>query len=178
MGTDKACLPLRDGRLLWQRQHSMLVEAGARRVFLSVRRDQDWAAGEIHCVHDTVPGAGPIAGILAAFERSTASHLFVLAVDLPWLPVDWLRELARECRVDSGACGRLADGSFEPLASVYPRSWMAGWRDAMLGGGRSLQRLLASAGDRGKLFTRPVAPREEAWFHNLNHPRDLDDRTL
>ena len=173
MGTDKACLTLPDGNVLWRRQRAVLEEAGADTVFLSVRPEQIWADADAHRVEDSLPDAGPLAGIVAAFERSRATHLQVLAVDLPRLPARWLRELSRHCRIDAGACGRHADGTFEPLAAVYPVSWLPEWRAALLAGDRSLQRLLARACERGDLLAQPIEAAQAHWFYNVNRPADL-----
>lgn len=173
MGTDKACLTLPDGSALWRRQRAVLEEAGAATVFLSVRPEQTWADAEAHRVEDCLPDAGPLAGIVAAFERSRATHLHVLAVDLPRLPARWLRELSRHCRIDTGACGRHADGTFEPLAAVFPVSWLPEWRAVLVAGDRSLQRLLTRAWERGALLAKPIETAQADWFHNVNRPADL-----
>lgn len=173
MGRDKACLPLPDGRLLWQRQSRLLKEAGARAVFLSVRADQEWAAGVPHCVHDRIEGAGPLAGIVAALERSCATHLIVLAVDLPRLPLEWLTTLIARCGASLGACGCRGEGVFEPLASVIPTAWKLEWLGALERGERSLQQLFGQARQRGVLSVHTLNEEEELWFHNVNRPEDL-----
>ncbi len=175
MGTDKACLTLPDGRFLWQRQRALLEDAGAGTVFISARADQAWADAEPCRVEDLLPDAGPLGGIVAAFEQSRATHLHVLAVDLPKLPVSWLRQLGQCCRIGAGACGRHADDTFEPLAAVFPVSWLPEWRQALLAidGERSVQRLLTRAEQRGELFVRPIEAREAEWFRNVNRPDDL-----
>lgn len=173
MGVDKACLRLSGDVPLWRRQQAVLMEAGATTVYLSVRPEQTWAADEPEQVRDSVPDGGPLAGIVSAFERCRSTHLLVLAVDLPNLPARWLRELTRLCRNGAGACGRHADGSFEPLAAVYPVSWLPEWRLALSGRDRALQPRLMRAWERGELAALPIQAEHAAWFHNLNFPGDL-----
>ncbi len=173
MGRDKACLPLPDGSLLWQRQSRLLEEAGARAVFLSVRPDQYWAVGLPHRVHDRIEGAGPLAGIVAALEQSCATNLIVLAVDLPHLPLEWLTTMITHCGVSLGACGCRKDGVFEPLASVIPTAWKSEWLVALERGERSLQHLFGQARQRGMLSVHTLRESEELWFHNVNRPEDL-----
>ncbi|MBP7140537.1 MAG: molybdenum cofactor guanylyltransferase [Opitutaceae bacterium] len=173
MGRDKACLSFPDGRLLWRRQRSLLEEAGARTIFLSVRTDQEWAAGYSHCVDDRIQGAGPLAGIVAALERSEATHLIVLAVDLPRLPLEWLTSLVALCRTSTGACGCREDGAFEPLASVIPTAWKSEWLSALIRGERSLQRLFTQARQEGVLAVRLLRETEKSWLHNVNRPEDV-----
>lgn len=173
MGMDKACLLFHDGQMLWQRQRALLEQAGARTIFLSVRPDQDWAAGLAHCVHDRIQGAGPLAGIVAALERSHATHLVILAVDLPRLPLAWLTTLTDHCGHASGACGCHRDGEFEPLASVIPTAWKSEWLASLIRGERSLQSLFGQARQRGGLAVRTLLDPEVPWFHNVNRPEDL-----
>src|SRR4051812_7329223 len=84
MGRDKASLEV-DGVPLWRRQRDLLAAAGASEIFLSVRPDQIWARDALASggfaaeLHDAMPSAGPLSGFTAALERTTHSHLAVLA---------------------------------------------------------------------------------------------------
>lgn len=171
MGTDKACVRLATGELLWERQRRILREAGAEKVLVSMRRDQAWAPAEVERVFDQEPGGGPIDGILAAWEQSQASHLMVLAVDLPRLPAEWFLRLKASCAPGKGVVGRHADGAYEPLAGVFPKIWQeTGWV-ARRSGQHSLQHFLRKAEEVGELVALPISDPE--WFLNANEPSDL-----
>lgn len=62
------------------------------------------------------PGQGPVAGLLGAARARPGRALLVLAVDLPFVPVPLLEELAR-----SAADLALPDwsGGVEPLCALY-----------------------------------------------------------
>ena len=177
MGSDKALLTTPSGELLWQRQWRLLGEAGARRRWLSVRADQTWVTPAVPTVRDFQPDAGPLAGVIAAWDVSAATHLLVLAVDLPVLPVTWLIRLKQRALAGCGVAGRHPEGHFEPLAAVYPRSWHPLWVEALNQGASGLQRLLHAALVADRLQVEPIGPAEAPWFHNLNTPGDLR-RTL
>src|SRR5438874_930496 len=97
MGRDKALLEV-DGVPLWQRQRDLLASLGAAEIFLSVRPEQEWshrAPGFAALLYDDLPNAGPMSGITAALERTTHSHVAVLAIDLPRMDADWFRDLLK-----------------------------------------------------------------------------------
>lgn len=166
MGSDKALLPC-DGEALWMRQWRVLEQAGAAEIFISAREDQTWVPRDLTVVRDTVPDAGPLAGIAAALACCRGSHLLVLAVDLPRMEPAWFTRLAALCKPDRGAVGRRA-GFFEPLAAIYPRSLRPEAEAALACGEFSLQRLLGSAASRMAVHEISVA--ETPWFTNWNEP--------
>lgn len=171
MGTDKACLRLATGELLWERQRRVLHEAGAETIWVSIRRDQDWAPADVARVFDQEVGGGPIDGILAAWEQSQASHLMVLAVDLPRLPAEWFLRLKAACAHGKGVVGQHADGAYEPLAGIFPKTWQENGWAAQRSGERSLQHVLRRAEAAGELISLPISNRE--WFLNANEPSDF-----
>lgn len=173
MGSDKALLPVAGGRVLWERQVDVLRAAGVLRLWISARPDQGWVPAGAAVVTDERADAGPLAGVVAAWRKSEASHLLVLAVDLPELPVSWLNRLMARVEADCGVAGRHPTGIFEPLAACYPRNWLPGWSAALQSGRLSVQKLLAEADAGGQLVKMPIASGEAPWFLNLNSPADL-----
>ena len=102
MGCDKALIEF-EGEALWRRQARVLRDAGATRVFVNRRRDQepiDWP----DVVYDTVTDCGPLAGISAALAL-VDSEVAVLAVDMPGIDPDWFAWLRRSCAPGVGAVG-------------------------------------------------------------------------
>jgi molybdopterin-guanine dinucleotide biosynthesis protein A len=210
MGRDKALLEAPEGGLMWERQRDVLAAAGAREIFLSARPEQAWARAAVAraratraegersgrgesvgegggiavagVLHDALPDCGPLVGITAALERAvTATHVAVLAVDLPRLAAAWLVRLREASGSGVGAVGRRAGsaagggpgsagdgGFFEPLAAIYPREmmWLA-W-EALAAGDYALQRLVARATEAGLLRTIEIGAAELDWFANWN----------
>jgi molybdopterin-guanine dinucleotide biosynthesis protein A len=120
MGRDKAWLDV-GGRSLLARQVELAGTLGAREVFVSGRADVDYTALGYQVLLDRFPGAGPLAGIEAALAAATSPLVLVLAVDMPHMSVDVLRQLVGQCAETTGAIPRVA-GEIEPLAAVYPKS--------------------------------------------------------
>lgn len=74
------------------------------------------------------PGSGPVAGIaagIAALPR-TASHIAVLAADLPMVQPDTIRELARRCEETGRPSFAVDDaGRVQYLIAVWPADELA-----------------------------------------------------
>jgi molybdenum cofactor guanylyltransferase len=120
MGRDKAWLPL-DGQPLLARQIAVVRELDPLELFFSGRADVDYGALGCRLLTDRFPDAGPLAGIEVALDAASAPRLLVLAVDMPHMSADVLRQLVRQCTETKGVIPRLA-GEIEPLAAVYPKS--------------------------------------------------------
>jgi Molybdopterin-guanine dinucleotide biosynthesis protein A len=172
MGSEKALLTL-DGLPLWRRQYNLLAHAGVSDRLVSVRRDQNWPPPEVVRVIDAAPDGGPLVGIIAAMTRMRHPHLLVLAVDLPKVPVAWVARLRERCSERMGAVGQHANGTFEPLAAIYPQAFLSMARAAMAAGELSLQKLLASAVEDGLFREVAIMPEETSWFENWNAPEDV-----
>lgn len=73
-------------------------------------------------IPDALPGSGPLGGIVAALENSVTDWNLMLAVDLPFLPVEVLRAMVVAC---SGPASPSLDqsypGSPPPVACVLPQ---------------------------------------------------------
>lgn len=165
MGVDKAVLRMADGRRLWESQLGVLRAAGACEVLISARPEQPWVPADVTVVRDARPDAGPLAGIAAAMAQTEATHLMVLAVDLPRMEPGWLMRLKAHCAPGVGAVGRHA-GFFEPLAAIYPRELRGSAEMALCRDELSLQRFIASAG--AAMTAVDIAPAEALWFTNWN----------
>jgi molybdopterin-guanine dinucleotide biosynthesis protein A len=166
MGRDKALLDC-GGEPLWRRQWRLLEQAGADEIFLSARSDQTWVPPGVITLADTVPGAGPLAGTAAALARCSASHLLVLAVDLPQMTPAWFAQLAADCVPGRGAVGRRGK-FFEPLAAIYPCELRGAAEAALSRGDYALQAFIAAAGER--FHIREITDAEAPWFANWNEP--------
>jgi len=171
MGREKALLEI-DGGPLWRRQLELLAAVGVAETFLSVRPEQAWArdAKVAGLLFDDLPNAGPISGITAALERTTRTHVLVLAIDLPRMSSKWLRGLVAEAAPGVGVVGRRG-GFFEPLAAIYPREMMSLFWEAIAGANYALQPVLARGVEQGFMRIREVTESEAAEFENWNEPR-------
>ncbi len=96
--------------------------------------------GSDQWIHDAIPGAGPLGGIVAALEKTRMEWNFFLAVDLPLVPVALLRAIAARGETSHATdAGKLciiprAEGIPQPLCGMYHRSLAAGLRRALMEG--------------------------------------------
>jgi molybdopterin-guanine dinucleotide biosynthesis protein A len=106
MGRDKALLEI-DGETLLARAARSLSQVCEEVLTAD--------AGRLGGIPDG-PGRGPAAGLLGAVRARPGRSLLVLAVDLPYVPVPLLEELARSAA--DLALPRWA-GGVEPLCAFY-----------------------------------------------------------
>ena len=173
MGSDKALVEL-DGVPLWRRQYNLLAQAGVADRMLSVRVEQKWPPLDVARVTDAAPESlGPIAGIVAALAKTRYSHLLVLAVDMPRVPLAWFARLRERCAERIGVVGARVDGHFEPLAAIYPQAMLPMVRAAVSDRELSLQKLIARGVEEGFLRVQEIPEAEAAWFENWNDPADV-----
>src|SRR5437879_4715270 len=84
MGQDKATM-LFGGAPLWQIQLEFLRKTQSQDLFVSAQTDPPWRPTDLGFVADDQPSRGPMSGIAAALSRTTADHLLVLGIDMPFM---------------------------------------------------------------------------------------------
>ena len=119
MGRDKAMLPLGNQTFL-----SRLISKYSIRfsVYVSVG-----TAGKFPCpgaeeLVDLRPGAGPLAGLEAAFSQTDADAVFLTATDLPCGSVELANHLLKELGEADACVICRRDGKPEPTFGVYRRN--------------------------------------------------------
>ena len=120
MGRDKAWLEI-DRQSLLARQIQLVREAGAQEVFISGRANADYAEFDCRVLRDRLVDAGPLGGIESALAVASSSLLLVLAVDMPKMTSEFLRQLLSCCDEGVGVVPRV-EGEMEPLVAFYPRA--------------------------------------------------------
>ena len=172
MGHDKATL-LFHGEPLWKHQLETLHCLEPKRIFVSARTDPPWRPANVEFVADQQPPRGPLSGIAAALSRITTDHVVVLAVDVPFVTVEYLKDLCSEIETGCGIVPIIAPRA-EPLVAVYPREAAVDFREALVGNDFGLQPLVRRLVAMGKLRPVAVAAEKTTLFRNLNEPEDLE----
>ncbi len=169
MGRDKAGLEV-DGRTMLERTAAELGEAfGA--VAVSVDRPGRFPGLKLPEIVDLRAGAGPLAGLEAAFVGTGAESVFLAAVDLPFLDSALARRLAA-LRGEADACAIRRGGRWEGAFAAYGRSCLPHVGACLDSGGRSFQALFE------RLHVRAVEEEElpewdlERVLLNMNRPED------
>ena len=135
---------------------------------------------------------GPLGGIEAALAASDAEQNFFLAVDVPWLPVAFLRWMIDRAAVTNAlATIPRFQGLPQPLCAVYSQAMLPHAQAALAEGDakvmRAVERAASATGLRIDSFdVESIASAQgwpqpqplHRWFHNLNTQADLSVAAL
>ena len=171
MGQDKALMIWR-GKSLISRQIEVLRTIQPDELLISGRSKEHYGEPDVPVVMDRKKGRGPLAGLCAAFAATKASHLLVLAVDMPNVNTAFLNELLSLCRPGTGVIPRLGS-NFEPLLAVYPRRSYARAQSHLSDEHLKMQNFAEDAVADNELAVFEVAGPNELCFRNLNSPEDI-----
>ena len=174
MGRDKAALLLPDGRTLLQRQVEELRAVGVARVFVSVRRGGARVLSGVRWVEDEAEQAGPMAGLVAGLKASPPGLVLALAVDMPSVTADHLRQLLAQATPDEGAVP-VVGGQIEALAGIYPAGLAASAEAWLAGGQRSVQAWVRREVAKETLRVWETPAGWATAFRSWNTPADAAD---
>jgi len=160
------------GAPLWRRQLELLRRLESTEIFVSARNDPPWRPTDVEFVKDAKPSRGPLSGIAATLARMTSDHLLVLAIDLPFVTFDYLKNLSAQIETDRGVVP-MTGRRFDPLVAIYPREVVVNFQNALDGEDFSLQPLIANLIAAEKLKSVEVSEDDRQLFRNLNEPDDL-----
>ncbi len=169
MGKDKAFLEI-DGVPLWQRQIQLLESLAPKQIFIAGPSRAEWTRAGCKVISDAQINAGPLAGLIAGLRACESQFLLALAVDLPRMTADCLKDLLKFCAHDCGVVP-MTDG-LEPLAAIYPSAARALAEEQLAQGRYSLQQFVRRCLDDGFMREQLIASEDAALFLNLNTPAD------
>jgi molybdopterin-guanine dinucleotide biosynthesis protein A len=171
MGKDKAIVLFR-GKPLWEVQLGLLRKLDPAEIFVSARTDPSWRPGDVQFVADVPPSRGPLSGLAASLARMRTTHLLALAIDMPFITENFLRYVCDQIEARVGVVPKI-DNRAEPLAAIYPREAVIDFRNALAGTDFSLQTLVRSLVDTGRLRELAVNGQQKKLFLNVNEVSDL-----
>ncbi len=170
MGQDKA-LMLLHGTTLLERSIRTLRSA-VHPVVVACGHSDRYSLAGVRCISDAVQDCGPLGGILAAMEESTAESVLILACDLPFVTPDLLLMLST---APSGASIILpsADGNLQPLCGRYPRSLKPALRRYLADGKRKVLDFVESQNHHYIVITRDHPLFRPSLLANINTRDEL-----
>ena len=171
MGRDKATMNFH-GAPLWKNQLDLLRAIQPVELFISAQNDPQWRPSDVQFVADEEPSRGPLGGIAAALTHITGTHLFGLAIDMPFMTATYLRRLCGQVQPGQGIVP-IIDGRAEPLTAIYPGETQDEFAYALSGNDFSLQPLVRDLIAGGKLRPIEVSGSDVSLFRNLNEPKDI-----
>ena len=173
MGKDKAILLFRE-KPLWQIQLDLLRKMQPAEILVSARKDPTWRPDDVQFVSDDSPSRGPLSGLAASLIRIRTTHLFALAIDMPFMDEEHLRSLCGRIQPGRGVLPMIGDRA-EPLAAIYPIEAEVDFVAALSGTDFSMQTLTNQLVKAGKLRVIKVSDQERSFYRNLNEPADMED---
>lgn len=175
MGRDKALLAV-CGEPLWQRQIRLSLACGATRAFLSVRPDQELGEAGVERIEDARPDLGPLSGLASSLFACRESHLLVLAVDMPLLNEDIVRDMLARCGHGSGVIPHV-DGKPQPVSAIYTRRCLDGAVKRLGQHSLAVADWAEECIDRRFCLRWDVPVKHSPLFANWNVPSDLPEPT-
>jgi molybdopterin-guanine dinucleotide biosynthesis protein A len=171
MGREKAILQWH-GRLLWEWQIEKLRELKPERILLSARADVSWRPTDAELVIDIAPSRGPLSGLASSFAIIETDYLIVLAVDMPFLTTEHLRDLCGHVAKGVGVIPTI-DGQAEPLCAIYPKEARELFLEALRGQNFSVQPLVRKLVALNMLREIPVSGSAREFYKSVNEPEDI-----
>ena len=166
-GSDKALFPV-EGVALIERLYAELRKIGTE-VWISVRDSTQYYELHPPAIHvpDTLPGAGPLAGIAACMERMQTEWLLVVACDMPRITEEAVQILVQARAPDVDAVvAQTPDGRWHPLFALYHRRIRVEVEAYLASGERSLHGLLR------RLRKVQWVVLDPEYLFNMNRPTD------
>ena len=161
MGRDKAFIDWQ-GRPLWQVQLEKLRQLAPERLLISCRAEQN-IVSVAEMVFDPVDANdGPLGAITRCLEL-VQTPLLVLAVDMPWMTIEFLRD-----QILPGGFFRGPHG-FEALCAVYEPAMLPVLQEALRQKQLALQRVIEKASPA----IHELSIEDESFFRNANTQADL-----
>src|SRR5947209_11627265 len=126
-------------------------------------------------IEDVFPDRGPLGGIHAALASSSAELNLMMAVDLPFMEIEFLRYLRREAELSSAVVTvPRMDSGWQPLCAIYRYGFLASAEQALRTGHNKIDALFNQLPlrivEQAELQKAGFTP---AMFDNLNTAEDL-----
>ena len=166
MGRDKAFVT-HEHRPLVMIARDALVGAGADRVFCLGGDVERLREAGLVAYPDTIPGAGPLAALLEAFELATTDVVVVLACDLPRANADSVAATV-EALESHPVVMPMHEDRPQYLHAAYHRKALPDLSAAFDRGERSLHRALAD------MEVAMITVRDPASLADADRPEDLE----
>src|SRR2546423_12378617 len=173
MGRDKAAVVFR-GEPLWRRQLRILRDLGPEEIFVSARSAPTWLPDNVGLLIDDAPSRGPLSGLTKGLTTMRTTHLFVLAVDMPFMTAGELADLLARATAGRGVVPVIGHQA-EPLVAIYPEQATEDFRAALAGSDFSLQLIVRKLAATEKIILWPVAREAGHLYPSVNEPGDIQE---
>jgi molybdopterin-guanine dinucleotide biosynthesis protein A len=170
-GRQKAFLTL-EGKRIIDRQLAVLSVIFGE-IWISANDPGAFQDFGLPVVTDSIPDVGPLGGLLAVLEATFASHIFVVACDMPFLVPDAVRLIAHYPD-EATVIIPVIDGRPEPMFARYGKAALPAIRARLAAGERKTTTFHSDVSVRviAEQTLRAVDPTLQSLI-NVNRPEDL-----
>ncbi len=130
---------------------------------------------KVDVISDIYPGFGPISGIHTALHHAKDDLIFVMACDMPYINLEFIKFLDQEYNGEDGVI-TLKEDHIEPLNAIYSKSLLGKIEENIKKGKYRISDLVSES--NFKLIDEEKAKEfdpELKMFKNLNTPEDLEE---
>jgi molybdopterin-guanine dinucleotide biosynthesis protein A len=172
MGRDKALLKLNRQTFIG---HLAQELSGCREVFISSCIERDYSAAGLQVLVDERKDVGPMEGIRQALRHASTNHVFVCAVDMPFIRRDMVEYLANRISSEDDACVFRDGERIHPLCGIYSSTALPFMERLMAAERHRMMELLSLM--QTKYVDISSAGFARRMLSNINTPEDYDGLT-
>lgn len=121
---------------------------------------------------EKAPSRGPLSGLTIVLAAIRTSHALVLAMDLPLMRSNILRDLWNQCDENCGVVP-MNGNCYEPLCAIYPSNAANVVGASLSGVNYSLHNVVELVIAASSIKTRPIEVGDQRNFFNLNTPAEF-----
>ncbi len=166
MDADKSMLPI-EGEPMIERICEQL-RGTFDEILISADEVDKYSFLGFDVIADKVPGQGPLMGIASALEASTNEFNFVVACDIPYVDLPYVRRMLVEAEEADLVIPTTGEGKHEPLFAVYRKSALGVMNEVLSSGGRKISDVFA------RCKVKHIELGDAEWFTNLNTLADYE----
>jgi len=110
-------------------------------ILISANEVEKLAFLDLPIIQDRVPGQGPLMGIASALEASDNELNFVVACDIPYIDMCYVRRMLMEAKGADAVIPTAGDEKYEPLFAVYHKGVLGAINEVLSSGGRKISNI-------------------------------------
>jgi len=136
MGIDKSMLPIKNQPII--KHICDQLHGTFSQILISTDDVEKYAFLGFDCVPDRMPGQGPLVGIASALEASENELNFIIACDIPYVDIRFVRKMLTEAQAADMVIPTHDNGKHEPLFAIYNKSALKAMNQVLSSGKRKI----------------------------------------